>query len=113
MIQLHTIPQGPLDADFKATFKQAIEQLTHDQLKLQKGLEHTSVVSHDDPFSAVIIRIDEHENSVEVKAGIFFSGIIGGCSCADDPTPPDTLQEYCERLFVVDRASGEAGVKLL
>ncbi len=113
MIQFSPIQPDTASDDLKAHFKHEIEQLEHQQLPLQKGLEHTSVVSYDEPFSAVILHIEEKPAATEVKAGIFFSGIIGGCNCADDPTPPSTLQEYCELLFVVDRASGEATVALL
>ncbi len=112
MIQLN-LPQQRADSDLKRHFKQAIEQLSHDQLPLQQGLEHTSVVSLDDPFTAVILRIDEHRDTIEIKSGIFFAGIIGGCSCADDPTPPNTLQEYCELQFTVERNNGETKVTLL
>lgn len=113
MIQLTPIPPGRLDPDFKRRLKGELEQLSHDQLPLQQGLQQSSVVSEEDPFSVVILRVNDGDESVEVKATLFYSGIIGGCNCADDPTPPNTLQESCELLFVIDRASGETRVVLL
>ncbi len=113
MIQLTPIPPGSLDPDFKAHLKAELEQLAHDQLPLQRGLQQSSVVSEEDPFTAVILRVDEGESAIEIKATLFYSGIIGGCNCADDPTPPNTLQESCEVRFVIDRASGGTHVELL
>lgn len=101
------------EPDLKRHFKQAIEALNHQQLPLQQGLERTSAVSLDDPFTAVILQIDEQGSAIRVKTGIFFAGIIGGCSCADDPTPVDTLPEYCELELTVERSSGETRVTLL
>jgi hypothetical protein len=45
--------------------------------------------------------------------GVFFSGIITGCSCADDPTPVETQNEYCELLFAIDKATAETTITLL
>lgn len=113
MIQLTPIPPGSLDPNFNTGLKAELEQLTHHQLPLQKGLQQSSVVSEEDPFSAVILRTDERDTEIEAKVSIFYSGIIGGCNCADDPTPPNTLQESCDVVFVIDRASGETRVELL
>jgi hypothetical protein len=48
-----------------------------------------------------------------VKAGIFYTGVIAGCSCADDPTPVDELNEYCVVQFDIDRMTAETTVRLL
>ena len=113
MIQLQTIPlTAPLDPGFSKAFKAEIESLPPHQLPLQKGLQHSSVVG-DDPIGTVVLNITEHETTIETKAGIFYSGVIAGCNCSDDPTPPNTQPEYCELLFVIERSSGKAEVSLL
>ena len=48
-----------------------------------------------------------------VMTVFIISGIIAGCSCADDPTPVDTTTEYCELQLEIDRESAETRVILL
>lgn len=100
------------DPAFDAAFKVAVEQLQPDQLPLQQGLSLSSSVS-DEPFRVMIISTSEEGGTLRVKAGLFYSGIIAGCSCSDDPSPTDLQQEYCDVLFEIDRDSGETTVTLL
>ncbi|OOZ39303.1 hypothetical protein BOW53_12135 [Solemya pervernicosa gill symbiont] len=99
-------------SDFKQTFKQEVEQLDAKLLPLQEGLSLSSYVS-EEPFSAVPLSVNEEADVITVKSGIFYSGIIAGCSCSDDPTPNDKQNEYCEIQFIIDRHSGETSVTLL
>lgn len=98
--------------DFKATLKAEIEGLDVGLLPLQQGLSRSSHVSAD-RVGATILRVEEAAGCIRVKAGLFYTGIIAGCSCADDPTPVDDLTEYCEVWFEIDAATGEGQVRLL
>lgn len=97
---------------FRDTLKAEISALGQADLPLQQGLSHTSSVS-DTPPQAVILSATDEGNCLQVKAGLFYAGIIGGCSCADDPTPVDEQTEYCEVLLEIDKGSGETKVTLL
>ena len=59
--------------------------------------------------------LDAHADAAQIhaKVGIFFGGILAGCSCADDPTPVEPQTEYCELLLTLDRTSGKAAVELI
>lgn len=57
----------------------------------------------DEPVTVVIHRITETRDIVRVTAGIFFRGVIGGCSCTDDPTPASDIEEYCELRMDIAR----------
>jgi hypothetical protein len=94
------------------TLKREIEQLDAQQLPLQQGLSFSSHVT-DRPFQARIISTREEDGFLRVKAGIFYTGIIAGCSCADDPTPIDELNEYCVLQLDIDTSTAEAAVTLL
>lgn len=98
--------------DFKTVVKQEIEQLDAALLPLQQGLSQGSSVA-DDNFNVIFIGVLEVENSIQVKAGIFYNSLIAGCNCADDPSPSDTLQEYCVVLFDIDQASGQTSIELI
>jgi len=98
--------------EFESVLKQEIGQLKAGQLPLQQGLSTTSYAT-DSPFEAVILGASEVDGVIRAKAGIFYQGIIAGCSCADDPTPVNEENEYCELLFEINRKTGKATVALL
>lgn len=98
--------------DFEAVFKHEAAQLDAHQLPLQQGLAHSSSVA-DEAFSVLLIRAEAAADCLRVRAGIFYAGIVGGCSCADDPTPLTSQPEYCELWFEIDRASGATRVRLV
>ncbi len=97
---------------FRDTLKREIERLDAGHLPLQQGLSSSSHVT-DRPFQAMIIGVREEAGLIRARAGIFYTGVIAGCSCADDPTPMDEQAEYCVLLFDIDRVTGETTVTLL
>ena len=98
--------------EFNKLLKKEISQLSGKQLPLQKGLSFSSVAL-DDKLDVVLLNIRGVGSEIQVKAGIFYSGIISGCSCSDDPSPTDIQNEYCEMLFKIDKLTGDASVELL
>jgi len=98
--------------DFTTILKQEILQLDTALLPLQQGLSGSSSVS-DAPITVFVPSVTEVENALRVRAGIFYQGIIGGCSCADDPTPDSDINEYCEVQLDIDRVSAISTITLL
>lgn len=98
--------------EFEAVLKQELAQLEAGQLPLQQGLSSGNYVS-DAPVTLVINRVTEMEKVIRVNAGVFYQGIIGGCSCTDDPTPASEINEYCEVQLDIDRATAIAAVTLV
>jgi len=99
------------DSSFEDTLKKEIEQCDARFLPLQQGLSAGGYAIHD-AFQVMLISVTEFTNCIIIKAGIFYHGVVAGCSCADDPSPTDITTEYCEMLFEVDRATGETIVAL-
>jgi len=97
---------------FKSVLKQEIEQLSVIELPLQQGLT-TGSHALDADIQAMILNVQESEFCIQVKAGIFYKSIIAGCSCADDPTPVDEVNEHCEVLIEIDKMTAEATITLL
>ena len=97
---------------FEKTFKSELRTVDPQLLPLQQGLTHSNHALADD-LAFVLLNHMEEEGELLVKVGIFYKGIIAGCSCADDPTPVDEITEYCELLVHIDRESGEAQFELL
>ena len=98
--------------DFKDILKKEIEQMGAGQLPLQQGLS-TGSYALDSKLSAMIIGVSERADFIQVKAGIFYSGIIAGCSCADDPTPVNEENEYCVVQLDINKLTAETTVTLL
>lgn len=111
MIRLENVLRNWGSADFRDTVKQQLELLDTEQLPLQEALSQSSYVSNSG-FTVMIINESEQAENIIVKAGIFYSGIIAGCSCADDPTPVDEVSEYCEVEVKIDKKSAEATILL-
>lgn len=97
--------------EFNSILKREVEALPVDQLPLQQGLSFSSYVV-DDKRSVRIISVADTAEVIRAKIGVFYYGMIAGCNCADDPTPVEALNEYCELCLVLDKRSGEAIVSL-
>ncbi len=98
--------------DFENILKAEIEQLGAEQLPLQQGLS-TSSYALDDKLKVRIICVSEEANSIRAKVGIFYAGIIAGCSCADDPTPVEEQVEYCVVQLEINKITAETTAVLL
>lgn len=97
--------------EFPAVLKQEIQSLGSDALPLQQGLACSSYAT-DTPIQALILRVEDAGEAIRVKAGVFYAGIIAGCSCADDPTPVEENTEYCELRLEINKATAETTVAL-
>ncbi len=97
---------------FELTLKQELAELRADALPLQQGLTSSNYVA-DAPITVMVHQVVEMESVIRVKAGIFYSGIMGGCSCADDPTPSSESNEYCEVQLDIDKNSAATIVSLI
>ena len=97
---------------FSETLKAEIEQMDVETLPLQQGLSQSSYASADN-IKAVIISFSETSGVIQVKAGVFYSGVIPGCNCADDPSPLDEYPEYCEVQLDINMQTAETAVRLL
>lgn len=111
MITLKQTLQSLSDPDIKTIAKNELQNLDLKRLPLQQGLSYSSAVS-DSPVNIVILNIEEKEDSINIKSGVFYTGIIAGCSCSDDPTPTDEQNEYCEIMFSINKNSAETTVTL-
>ncbi len=98
-------------AAFFTRLKDALENPGLRELPLQQGLSASSVAL-DDELQAVILSVEDKGTHLDVHAGIFYTGVIAGCSCAEDPTPVDRVSKYCEIHVRIDAATGETTIRL-
>jgi len=98
--------------DFVTILKQEIENLDVEYLPLQQGLVNSNYVA-DTTICVMINSIAELENVICVRAGIFYQGVLGGCSCEDDPTPTEENNEYCEVVLDIDKLTATVDITIM
>ncbi len=98
--------------DFEEVLKQEIRHLDAALLPLQSGLATGNYVT-DAPVTVVVNSVAEMDDVIRVKAGIFYSSVISGCSCDGDPTPTSENPEYCEVQLDIDKASAVTTIALV
>lgn len=112
MIFLPNIKSAWNTPQFNEIFTQEISEICIADLPLQKALQYGNYVTDENVWYMILSTL-EHENHFRLTIGVFFSSVICGCSCADDPTPIDTHSEYCELELLVSKKDGATQVKLL
>jgi len=98
-------------AAFPRILKSELERLGLEELPLQQGLSASSVAL-DDELRVVVLSTTEDDGMIRVHAGLFYTGVVAGCNCADDPTPLDRENEYCEIDVLIHRDTGETRIQL-
>ena len=93
---------------FAATLKAELEGLRREQLPLTRATRHGGQVDACDLAITVLSSREQHA-CIHAHVGVFFSEIVAGCSCGDDPF---TQQVYCELTVEIDKATAVATVTL-
>src|SRR3569833_3402675 len=83
-----------------------------EQLPLQQGLV-TGNYALDDGVDVMIIAVSAQGECIRVTAGVFYSGIIAGCSCADDPTPVKTQPKKNKKQNNNNKTTAETCIRLV
>ncbi len=97
------------DGSFERALKQELENLPAGTLPLEQGTSRGGIVDDRD-ISVTVISTQDTGNTLQARVGIFFTEIVGGCGCGDDPVPENT---YCEMRVSIDKRSSEAEFALL
>ena len=98
--------------NFQQVFRDEVCQLDKNLLPLQQGLKQSSFVS-DSPIDVLVMDTLETDSEIIIRTSVFYSGIIAGSCCADDPSPVDELTENCELQFILDKNTANTSVSLI
>lgn len=102
---------GARDPDaLAAIVREALTGLDADALPLQQALSHGSVAVGG-VREVLVISSREAGGRLLIRVGLFFSSMIAGCNCADDPTPADLLEEYGEFELEMDARTGKGEIR--
>jgi len=94
---------------FEKALKRELENLPAGTLPLEQGTSRGGFVDDSD-ISVTVIHAKQNESSIQAKVGVFFTEIIVGCSCGDDPIAENA---YCELLICIDKTTSEAEFMLI
>lgn len=98
--------------NFSTIFKQEVAGLDLDDLPLQQALQFGSYATKDGVQITMNSTI-ENKDCIIINCGIFYSSIIAGCNCSDDPTPVDLNSEYCEMQFSINKSNAETVISII
>jgi hypothetical protein len=94
---------------FEKALKHELENLPAGTLPLENGTSRGGFVD-DSNISVTVINARQYEHSIQAKIGIFFTEIIVGCGCGDEPMPENA---YCEMLISIDKSTSAARFRVI
>jgi len=77
---------------------------------LQKAMSGSSYATTEG-MEILILSMSERNEIIEVDVGVFYSGLVPGCNCSDDPSPESVNQEYCELSIKLDKRTAAATIQ--
>ena len=94
---------------FEQTLKHTLEQLAPADLPLSRACSAGGLIE-DNQLAVTVISTDAALQAIHVRLGIFFSELVGGCSCGDEPY---SQPGYCQLQVSIDRQTAEASFEWL
>ena len=89
---------------FKQRLASALNVLPSGSLPLQAGCEQGGLVD-DRNISASVLSVEQDKDRFLARVGIFFTEVVGGCNCNDDPLE---VNAYCVLEVAISRGDGVA-----
>ncbi|MDJ0805969.1 MAG: glucosamine--fructose-6-phosphate aminotransferase [Gammaproteobacteria bacterium] len=89
---------------FAKTLKQEIEGLQAGSLPLMDGVSQGGVPD-DASVSVSLLKTVEAPSSIHADLGVFFTEVLAGCNCGDEPM---AMHGYCEMQVSIDKTTAEA-----
>ena len=99
-------------ANFNEVLIKELQELPVDSLPLQQGLTRGSYVL-DLPRKVMVIDANGSDYLIRARVGVFYTSVIGGCSCTDDPSTIEEINEYCEIDIEIDLSTAAAKTTLV
>lgn len=93
-VALHTWP----GTDFGQVLKDELEGLAPGALPLQSCTTRGGNIDDSD-ISVSVLNTRESGHCIEARLGVFFTEVVGGCNCHDDPVRENA---YCEIAISID-----------
>ena len=89
--------------------KQEIQKLSAEKLQLYGATQMGGIVD-ENSLTVTIHRIQRADQMINVKFGVFFVEVVGGCNCHDDPV---AYNGYCDLLLEINLSEHQCHLKLI
>ena len=106
MLKLPSTLGNHLPDSLKKILKKELESLPAGVLPLENGLTQGGYVD-DNNITATVLNVSEQQSVINARVGVFFTEIVGGCNCNDDPFE---INAYCEIIISIHKSTSEADV---
>lgn len=97
MISLPKSIEAWPDGDVKRTLKNELEALPTGSLPLANYTTQGGMVD-DENITITVFSIEDRSQYVSVRLGVFFSEVVGGCNCHDDPVEENAYADISARI---------------
>ena len=94
---------------FEQMLKNEIEALEPACLPLSRGTGLGGRIDGPD-LAVTIISARENGQTIQARVGVFFTEIVGGCSCGDEPF---SQPAFCVLQVSIDKQTSHAGFELI
>ncbi len=94
---------------FGPTLKREIETMGAEVLPLDQGTSQGGFVD-DSKITATFLSVIDRGHSIVAEVGVFFTEIVAGCSCGDEP---DSINAYCRMQIHIDKTTAEANIRVV
>jgi hypothetical protein len=94
---------------FKQSLKHEIENLDAGTLPLEHGISQGGNID-DNNITATVLNVTDETSIINSKIGIFFTEVVGGCNCNDDPVE---INAYCEIIIIIDKSTANITITAL
>jgi hypothetical protein len=91
-------------ARFEQSLSAALRALPPGTLPLQAGCSQGGMVD-DSNIAATVLGVERQTDPVLARVGVFFTEVVGGCNCNEDPVE---VNAYCLLEVRIDCATGNA-----
>lgn len=98
-------------SDFDERVVKMIHRLGPETLRLQDASRYGSYALQDE-LSLSLLSWTENAEEVRLRVSLFFTSVIAGCSCADDPTPLDKVNEHAVLTVTLNKQRHDLEVEL-
>lgn len=109
MLKFHAMLGNFGSGVIEKTLKRELEGLPPGTLPLHRCITRGGHVD-DSAITATVINVEQGPGRLQCKVGIFFTEIIAGCGCGDDPFPENA---YCELMVSIDKITAEVEFEVI
>ena len=109
MTHLHKSLQSWNTEQFKRILTQELQALESTALPLHLATTQGGYVNKDN-LGITLLSATEDQFELKIKAGLFFTEIIGGCNCHDDPIEANA---YCQLEISINKGNASTRIILL